>query len=238
MEGGKSILDKSALLARHEFFRDMLPAVVEQLAAHARVTSVSSGHHIFRKGDEGLGLLAVSSGIVKVSVPSSEGKEIVLNIIGAGEIFGEIALLDGEPRTADAVAVTRCELLFLDRRDFLRVLQAQPLLAIKLLAVVSRRLRRTSEQVEDISFATPPTRLAKALLRLAEIQGTINDPAPRIVVTQKELGQTIGLSRESTNKYLRDWEKVGYIRLEKGACTIRNRQFLQHALCNDDPGST
>jgi CRP-like cAMP-binding protein len=234
MEGGKSILDKSMVLAGHEFFRDVPPPVVEQLAAHARSTTVSSGRYIFRKGDEGLGLLAVSSGIVKVSVPSSDGKEIVLNIIGAGEIFGEIALLDGEPRTADAIAVTRCELLFLDRRDFLRVLHDQPLLAIKLLAVVSRRLRRTSEQVEDISFAAPPTRLAKALLRMAEIQGTIEDKAPRVAITQKELGQTVGLSRESTNKYLRIWEEAGHIRLEKGACTIRNRRFLQDCLCDPD----
>jgi CRP-like cAMP-binding protein len=235
VERGQSILDKPALLASHEFFRDMPPTVVEQLAIHARSTNVPSGHYIFRKGDEGLGLLAVVSGIVKVSVPSPDGKEIVLNIIGAGEIFGEIALLDGEPRTADAVAATRCQLLFLDRRDFLRVLHAQPFLAIKLLAVVSGRLRRTSGQVEDIAFATAPARIAKALFRLAEIQGTINGETPRIVVTQKELGQTVGLSRESTNKCLRTWEKAGYIHLEKGGCTIRNRQLLHNALSEPHP---
>ena len=219
------VIDKRSVLIRHQFFRDATPTAIERLAAHARLVAHPAGYRIFRKGSPGTGLLAVISGLVKISVPSHDGREIVLNLVGANDIFGEIALLDGEARTADATAVTRCQLLALDRRDFITVLSEEPAFAIKLLELVSRRLRRTSEQVEDLTFSDLPTRLAKAVLRLSDIQG-VGDDRAKIVVTQKELGRTIGFSRESTNKCLRDWEEAGRIHLEKGACTIRNRSFL------------
>ena len=226
MDVDELVIDKRAVLGRHEFYRDVPGAVIERLASHARLTSYPAGRQIFRKGDEGVGLLAVISGLVKISVPSGDGKEVVLNLIGQNEIFGEIALLDGGPRTADAAAVTKCQLLALDRRDFVSVLSEEPSLAVRLLALVSRRLRQTSEQVEDMTFSDPQTRLAKALLRLADVQGVIRTDNPRIEITQKELGRTIGLSRESTNKWLRDWEDAGRIVIEKGACIIKDRGFL------------
>jgi len=220
------VFDKKAVLAQHEFFRNVSGSIIERLASHARLTSYAAGAQIFKKGDEGLGLLAVLSGRVKISVPSHDGKEIVLNLIGPNEIFGEIALLDGGPRTADALAITKCQLLALDRRDFVSVVNEEPSLAVRLLALMSARLRQTREQVEDMTFSDPQTRLAKALLRLADIQGAIRTDEPRITITQKELGRTIGLSRESTNKWLRDWEDAGRISLEKGACIIKDRGFL------------
>lgn len=215
--------DKRAILANHELFRGLPPAIIERLASHARQAHYPRGRRIFSKGDEGRGLLAVLSGIVKISVPSEDGKEIVLNLIGHDEIFGEIALLDGGVRTADAMALSECELLLLDRRDVLPILMEEPTVSIKLLEVVSRRLRHTTQQVEDLSFGDLSTRLAKALLRLAELQETLGDPRPRVSITQKELGQTIGLSRERTNWYLRTWEKAGYVTLEKGGCTINSK---------------
>jgi CRP-like cAMP-binding protein len=109
----------------------------------------------------------------------------------------------------------------------------EPVLAIKLLEVVSSRLRRTSQQVEDLSFGDLSVRLAKALLRLAELQGTLGTPRPRVRITQKELGQTVGLSRERTNWYLRAWEKVGYLTLEKGGCVINNRDQLATLAASD-----
>lgn len=219
--------EKVAVLARHEFFRGLPPPILQRLASHIRQAHYSPGRHIFSKGDPGHGLLAVLTGVVKISVVSQDGKEIVLNLIGPGEIFGEIALLDGGPRTADAMALSECELLLLDRRDVLPILIEEPAVSIKFLEVVSSRLRRTSEQVEDLSFGDLSVRLAKALLRLAELQGTINAPRPRVAITQRELGQTVGLSRERTNWYLRQWERVGYIDLEKGGCVIKDRDLLQ-----------
>jgi CRP/FNR family transcriptional regulator, cyclic AMP receptor protein len=226
--------DKGAILAGHEFFRDLPPLTVHRLVSHARQVHYRAGRRIFSKGDEGLGLLAVLSGVVKISVVSENGREIVLNLIGANEIFGEIALLDGGARTADATALNDCELLVLDRRDLLPILMEEPIVSIKLLEVVSSRLRRTSEQVEDLSFGDLSVRLAKALLRLADLQGTLGTPRPRIAITQKELGQTVGLSRERTNWYLRAWEKAGAISLEKGGCIINDQAYFAE-LVESDP---
>jgi CRP/FNR family transcriptional regulator, cyclic AMP receptor protein len=224
------ISDKRAVLAHHEFFRDLPASTLQRLASHARQVHYGAGRRIFSKGDNGLGLLAVLSGVVKISVLSESGREIILNLVGANEIFGEIALLDGGARTADATALEDCELLVLDRRDLLPILMDEPVVSIKLLEVVSRRLRRTSEQVEDLSFGDLSVRLAKALLRLADLQGTLGGPRPRIKITQKELGQTVGLSRERTNWYLRAWEKAGALSLEKGGCIINDRALFAELL--------
>jgi CRP-like cAMP-binding protein len=211
-----------AILARHEFFRGLSAPIVQRLASHARQAHYPAGRRIFSKGDRGHGLLAVLSGIVKISVLSEDGKEVVLNLIGAGEIFGEIALLDGGPRTADATAVGGCEVLQLDRREVLPILMDEPSVSIKLLEVVSRRLRQTSEQVEDLSFGEISVRLAKALLRLADLQRVLGTTRPHVTITQKELGNAIGLSRERTNWYLRSWQNAGYLTLGKGHCIIND----------------
>src|SRR5919107_3603983 len=233
MDLNEVIPDKRPLLAKHQFFRGTPPEFVERLASHARLTSEPAGRVLFRKGDLGTGLVVIVSGIVRISVASGDGNEIVLNLVGRDEIVGEISLLDGGARTANAVTATKCQLLTLDRRDFVSVLHNHPAFAVRLLALVSARLRRTSEQLEDLTFADPKTRLAKALLRLAEIQGTSEEEP--IAITQKALGWMIGLSRESTNKCLRQWELAGYVTLGKGTCVIRQRQFLQR-IANVPPG--
>jgi CRP/FNR family transcriptional regulator, cyclic AMP receptor protein len=225
--------DKRAILGNHEFFRGLPPEIIQRLASHARQSQCRAGRRIFSKGDEGHGLLAVLSGVVKISVPSEDGKEIVLNLIGANEIFGEVALLDGGARTADATALSDCELLVLDRRDVLPIIMEEPIVSLKLLEVVSSRLRRTTQQVEDLSFGELSVRLAKALLRLAQLQGTIDHARPHVTITQKELGHTIGLSRERTNWYLRVWEKEGYVKLEKGGCIINDRDVLAELAARD-----
>jgi CRP-like cAMP-binding protein len=220
MENDQRTLSKTEILGRHEFFRGLPPAALQKLASHARQQGFSVGQRIFSKGDQGHGLLAVLSGIVKISVPGEDGREIVLNLIPPNEIFGEVALLDGKPRTADASALTECQLLVLDRRDFIPLIGEIPALAVQLLEIVSGRLRRTTEQVEDMYFGNLQARLAKALLRLAEIQGVSHERRPRATITQKELGFSVGLSRESTNRYLREWAQAGYVTLEKGSCIL------------------
>lgn len=225
---------KLAILHRHEFFRGLPTGAIERLALHARQKTYVAGQIIFRKGEEGQGLLAVLTGVVKISVHSEEEeREILLNLIGPNEIFGEIALLDGGPRTADASAMTGCNLLTLDRRDFLSVLTAEPVIAVKLLEVLSGRLRRTSEQVEDLTLANVSTRLSRILLRLTEVQGTPQKPASRILITQQELGKMVGLSRESTNRHLRAWEREGTVVLERGACRITDRERLRRVAMAD-----
>ena len=232
MDNGR-VGDKLSILRQHEFFRGLPDDVIQRLSSHARQVFVPAGRPIFRKGDEGHGLLAVLSGVVKISVHSEREREIVLNLIGPNEVFGEIALLDGQPRTADATAMTKCLLLALDRRDFLAVLTHEPALAVKLLAVVSGRLRQTSQQVEDLSLADLSTRLARTLLRLSEIQAIAEGPDSRIRITQRELGRMVGLSRESINRHLRDWEEKGYVALDKGACMIKDWSRLRRFAAPD-----
>jgi len=227
---------KRAILASHEFFSGLPDPVLDSLAAMSRVTAYSAGSGIFNKGDPGLGLLAVLSGVVKISALAEDGRELVLNLIRRNEVFGEIALLDGLPRTADACALTDCRLLELDRRSFFELLRAEPLIAIRLLEVLSARLRRTSEQAEELIFEPAAKRIAKALFRLCDLQGAGCSPRPRVAITQRELGQTVGLSRESTNKQLRAWEDAGLIELQKGACVIRDPSGLRRSVSLDPGG--
>jgi CRP-like cAMP-binding protein len=211
--------DKAALLRDHALFRELPSQVIERLAAYMKTRKVPRGTMIFAKGDPGTGLMGVLAGSVRISVASADGRDIVLNIIHQGEIFGEIALLDGQPRTADATAISDCEIAVMERRDFVQFVRSQPDVMLKFIELLCARLRRTSEQVQDVSFLNLPARLAKALLRLAgdpEAAG----PKCRLAITQREISQIIGRSRESTNKQLQIWTRRGWVRLERGGVTI------------------
>jgi CRP-like cAMP-binding protein len=148
-----------------------------------------------------------------------EGKDAVFNVLGKGAIFGEIALLDGHPRTADASATTDCELFVIERRDFLPAMREEPDIALKIIEILCFRLRRTTEQAEEVMFLDLPSRLAKALMRLLDAD-TAGMRERKISITQKDLGNIIGMSRESTNKQLRLWEQKRWVRLERNAVVI------------------
>jgi len=216
---GERVRDKLSLLHNHPLFSDLPPPVIEHLGSYMKTHRVQRGAALFAKGDAGTGLLGLLSGTVKVSVASSEGKDVVLNVFHEGDVFGEIALLDGQPRTADATAMTDCELIVIERRDFVPFLRDNPDVMLKFIEILCARLRRTSEQVQDVTFLSLPTRLAKTLVQLSqEADGAA--PKRRLVLTQRELSQMIGRSRESTNKQLRSWAKRGWIKLERGGLTI------------------
>jgi CRP-like cAMP-binding protein len=179
---------------------------------------VAAGTTIFAKGDVGASLFAVCGGTVKISNRSLDGKDAVFNLINVGEIFGEIALLDGRPRTADALAMTDCELMVIDRREFVPLVEGRPDVALKMIEVFCARLRHTSEQIEDVLFLDFPTRLAKTLLWLAKTAKS--SPQGKVRITQREIGQIIGMSRESINKQLRIWEQRKWLRLERGGVVV------------------
>src|SRR5229473_6805289 len=210
--------DKLALLRNHSLFGQLPPKVIEHLGSYMKRRKLPRGSTIFEKDDPGSGLMGILSGSVKISVPSADGRDIVLNIMHEGEIFGEIALLDGHPRTADATAMTDCELMVIERRDFIPFLRSQPELAIEIIKTLCSRLRRTTDQVQDLTFLNLPTRLAKALLRLVDTEAPAS--TRKVTITQREISQIIGRSRESTNKQLRVWAKRGWIRLERGGVSV------------------
>jgi CRP-like cAMP-binding protein len=219
------VLDKLAPLRNHPLFREFPPAVIEHFGTYMTRRSVRRGATIFAKGDPGTGLMAVLWGSVKISVPTADGREAVLNIINPGEIFGEMALLDGRPRSADAAAMDDCELMVIDRRDFIPFLREQPDIALKFIEILCARIRHTSEQVEDVMYLSVPGRLAKTLLQLT---GGSEAPAAHrnIRITQRELSSIIGMSRESTNKQLRAWENRKWVRLQRGGIAVLNPAAL------------
>jgi CRP-like cAMP-binding protein len=217
---------KLAVLRKHPYFADLAPDAFEQLCRYAKHATLKRGATICSKGEPGSSMFAVISGTVKISTSSPDGRSAILNLIGAGEIFGEIAVLDGQARTADATANTNCEIFIIDRREFLPFVRSQPALAMKFIELLCTRLRWTSEQVEQIILQNLPGRLANALLRLTE-KHKLAPGGRTIAVTQQEISEMVGMTRESINKQLRVWADRKWVRLEHGAIVVLNALPLQ-----------
>jgi CRP-like cAMP-binding protein len=215
------IADRLAFFRNHPIFGILGPELLRQLQSHARLKTIERGTTVFSKGDPGTSLFAILEGQVKVISFSEHGKYAVFNVLSAGDIFGEIALLDGGERTADVIAITDCKLLVIERRDFLPLVHSRPDIAQKLIEVLCERLRKTSRQVEEVMFLDLSAKLARALLRLRESSG-----GQKIALTQSEIAQIIGASRESTNKQLRDWENLNWIQLERGEIVLIDTESL------------
>ena len=216
--------EKRQVFERHFLLGKLSGDEIDTLLHFARVERYPAGEEIYAKGSPGQSLMAVLRGAAKMTSVSSEGKEIVLNIMYPGEIFGEIALLDGEERSADAVAMADCELLVLHRRDFMPILEKRADICLILLKILCQRLRQTSEQVEDVLFRHLESRVAKALLHLADsatLHAVPGSPL-ELHVSQRELGSHAGGSRESVNKILQSWHKANWIELGKGTISIRD----------------
>src|ERR1700730_18636375 len=198
------VSNKLAVLRKHPIFSDLDPEALDQLCRYAKHTTLKRGAAICSKGDPGNSLFAVVSGTVKISTSSADGRSAIFNLIGPGEIFGEVALLDGLARTADATAHTNCEIFVIDRRDFIPFVRSQPALAMKLIELLCTRLRWTSDQVEEVILQNLPGRLASALLRLTE-KHKLAPGGRSIAITQQEISEMVGMTRESINKQLRVW---------------------------------
>jgi CRP-like cAMP-binding protein len=172
---------------------------------------------------------------VKITVPSIDGREAMFNVLHAGEIFGEIALLDGQPRTADVVTLTDTELMVIERRDFLSFVHSEPKVALKLIEFLCARLRFASEHFEEVVFLNLPTRLARTLIRLEETEeGPAVEPR-KLAITQQQLSLMLGVTRESINKQLSAWAKRSLIRLERGGIAVLDRTSLRAVAERQEP---
>ena len=225
-----SMLAQRDLLRRSPLFSCLGDKETDAMLAHASVARYAAGADIFAKGDPGNSMMAVLKGRVQISAPSADGRQMVLTIMHEGDVFGEIALLDGKERTADATAMTDSELLVVPRRPFLELLERRPDLGVGLLVVLCERLRRTNEQVEDLAFLDLETRIAKTLLRLANEEPTPNASRVGVKISQRALGELVGGSRESVNKHLQDWKRLGIIEIEKGSIVICDSDALADCL--------
>ena len=217
---------KLAVLRKHPYFRDLGPEAFDQLCRYAKHSTLKRGTTISSKGDPGNSLIAVISGTIKISVSSAEGRSAILNLIGPGEITGEVSVLDGQPRSADVTANTNCEIFTIDRREFLPFVRSQPALAMKFIELLCARLRWTSDQVEQLILQDLPGRLASALIRLTEKHKEAQG-GRTIAVTQQEISEMVGMTRESINKQLRVWASRKWVRLEHGAIVVLNAGPLQ-----------
>jgi CRP-like cAMP-binding protein len=224
--------EKQRLFEGHALFGILGPDDLDALLSRARFEHYPAGHLIFAKGSPGRSMMAVLDGSIRIAATAPNGREVVLAILNPGEIFGEMALLDGGERTADAISMSACDLLVIDQRDFVPFLKSRSDLCIGLLRVLSQRLRRTDELVETALFDRIESRLAKTLIRLASEHGSGNKTEPpfQIHVSQQELAGIIGASRENVNKQLRVWEKAGLLKLGKRLVVIRDLGELEHLI--------
>ena len=216
------------LLGECMLFRGLRAEERNSLVARAHVRKLPAGENIFMMDDAGDSMMAVLTGSVRISVPSPEGKEIVLAILHAGEVFGEIAVLDGKGRTADARALTECSLAVLDRREVLSFFERHPQSWLRLVEVLCERLRVTDQHIAEVALLELPARLAKAMLRVSAAEPDAKGrAAPQVALSQRELGNIVGASRESVNKCLSDWQRRGIVKIEEIFIRISNPAALE-----------
>jgi CRP-like cAMP-binding protein len=232
---------KVQFLARASFFENFAPVERESIAARLNSRRFKDGEVIFMRGDPGSTLMIVVEGRVRIGVNTAEGREMLLTIMEPGQIFGEMSLLDGQSRSADATAMGDTLVLTLERSDFTATLRQFPEAALRLCAMLSEKLRRSTDQVEGVTLHPVNVRLARLLLTIAA-QASKQSPKPIAGIgnprlkgnpTQRDLGQLIGASRQKVNFHLGQWQAEGIIARDGNAFAIQNWKALQ-AIANSD----
>jgi CRP/FNR family transcriptional regulator len=190
--------------------------------------TLARGHVVFREGDPGDRLFVVLDGKVKISRAALDGRENLLAVLGVSEMFGELSLFDPGPRTATATTITETVLASLDHDDLRPLLTERPGVAVQLLAALAQRLRRTNEAMADLVFTDVPGRVAKALLDLSDRFGAAEGDGTRVRhdLTQEELAQLVGASRETVNKALSEFAHRGWLRIEGRSVLLLDRDRL------------
>lgn len=200
------------------------------LLKRTRSRRVPAGHILFQQGDAGDGLYGILAGRVAFTVDSVQGNGLILNVLGPGEFFGEIALLDGKGRTATAVVRDACHLLFIARKEFMAFFGKRPEAMSRIIELLCARLRRSTEYIADTAFLDLSTRLAKQLVSLVHDDGSPQEPALRI--SHAELAAMLGVSRERVSMQLAAWSDRGILDQGRGRLVVRDRQALQHVIAN------
>ncbi len=203
-------------------FATLDDADVEALRSTMSTTHLERGEILFREGQRGDRLYVITYGKIKLGRTSSDGRENLMAVLGPGEMFGELSLFDPGPRTLTATAVADTELIGMGNDTLQEFLDDRPVVALALLASLARRLRRTNDSVADLVFTDVPGRVAKALLDLANRFGRPADEGVLVAhdLTQEELAQLVGASRETVNKALADFASRGWLKLEARAVVL------------------
>lgn len=230
--GGSGRGGAAAHLATVPLFSELDAESLAQLAEVAHTRTFEAGAIIFHRGDPGQVMYVIHRGKVKINLTSPEGHEVALAVLGPGECFGELALLDGHPRSADACALERVSAASIQRPDFIKAAMQHPRIAVQVMQVLSRRLRQTDEMVQDLLFLDVHGRVAKKLLELSETHGVRTPEGIRIEMrlTQGELAAMVGASRESVNKVMGYLTEKRYISTDKHRTTVTRLAELRRHL--------
>ena len=221
-------LTAKTVIERNRLFRGLGSRTIERIAALAIRKSYAADTVVFMRGDPGDSLCGVVSGRVRISASRPGGKEIFLNIMGPGDAFGEIALLDGKPRTASATTLARTELIIVQRDRFADLLATEPALATHLIQLLCERVRWTAQMTEDSALLGVPARIAKRVLSLARLHGGEPVKGTKLTLSQEELAQFLGLSRQVINQNLQAWKQGGWITCSRGSITLADVPALEN----------
>jgi CRP-like cAMP-binding protein len=217
------------LLAEVPLFEGLAEADLNIIAQRARQRRYKEGDTIFHRNDPGVALYVICTGKVKIHNETPDGTDCIIAILDVGDFFGELAVIDGEERSADATTLAPTELLMLTRDDLHDIIQRYPRISLHLLQTLCGRLRRTTEAYLAYSALDVNGRLALQLLRLSEQHGIVTSSGVRIDLrlTQTDLGALVGASRESINKVMGYFRRQGYITVdEKNHITVLNQSAL------------
>ena len=209
----KNVREKTDLLRSHFLLQHLDDADLARISSTASVAGFRGNEPIFRRGDEDTDLMIIVSGRVKLSATSFDGRELLVNIVERGHMFGEIAVIDGKARSYDATALEPSEILVVRRQDLIPFLEQRPDVCLKFMAELCKRLRRSETLTQDAVFRQVGPRLARQLLRLADQYGRKDRDGITIdlVVSQTDLAGLVGMTRESINKQLCSWRRDGII---------------------------
>ena len=221
--------EKSGLLEIVPLFQTMPPALLGELARKLRPIAFRSGTAIFHADDVGSMMYIIIQGAVKIFIPATDGREVVLAVQRAGDLFGEMSLLDDERRSASATTLEDTELVSLSRRDFQDVLDRHPEASRAILDVLVKRLRQTNQSIQDAYLLDVPGRLARRLLILAREHGIETEEGTEIGlrVSQQDLASMIGASRVAVNKQLQNWRHAGIVDVRRQRVTIIKPEALE-----------
>jgi CRP-like cAMP-binding protein len=217
-------------LERTQLFRGLAAATIQQISALSIRRSYSRGAVLFTQGDSGDALYGVVTGKIRISASSSDGREMFLNIMEPGDVFGEIALLDGHHRTATASATLPSELIIIAREHFLGLLKREPTLVTHVIQLLCERIRWTSGLAEESALLSVRQRLAQRLLSLIRLHGHKTSTGVELKISQEELARFLGLSRQAVNQHLQDWKVQGSLTLGRGRIVIADEQALREVI--------
>jgi len=216
------------LLTSVELFAEMNEEEIDDLTSLAQIKKLDKDSTIFHAGDLADAVFVVASGRVKVVITSSDGKEFILTVLGAGQVFGEMALLESAPRSASVVTLSAVEVLVISRTDFQRLLDSNPRISQRLMAILSRRLRRANAKMESLAYMDVAGRLARYLLDLARDHGQRLGNGWVVVrrPTHSDIAHSIGTSRETVSRLINEFEE-GFGLVNKGKFTYIRENLLE-----------